>query len=386
MAKKTTTRKKAPKRTTVQDKRPDMMLYDPPIGLDRVVGQPRALDVLQQSMQSGRLHHAWIFHGPEGVGKFTAAVSWAATLLDPTATPDLGGNIAPDPESHTQQLIESGTHPDFFVIRKELTPFSENANIRKNKQRNIPKDILIEYLVRPAALAPSINLGARAGKVFIIDEAELADQVGQNAILKTLEEPGPGTLIILVTSSEDRLLPTIRSRCQRVGFVPLDDDAMRQWINAQSYQLDPEAHHWYLQYAGGSPGRFARGVESDLYSWHTQIDPMLNRALRGEHPPGLGTLMSTLIEGWASDWVKKGDKLGENRSKEAANQKAAGMMLSLIAQQARNGLSDARRSQRSLQTIDSVTRASEELYTNVSLKLVMEHLVAGISDSRSYQA
>ena len=72
MAKKTTTRKKAPKRKTVQDKRPDMMLYDPPIGLDRVVGQSRAIEVLQRSMQSGRLHHAWIFHGPQGVGKFTA--------------------------------------------------------------------------------------------------------------------------------------------------------------------------------------------------------------------------------------------------------------------------------------------------------------------------
>lgn len=382
MAKKTTTRKKAPKRTTVQDKRPDMMLYDPPIGLDRVVGQSRALEVLQRSMQSGRLHHAWIFHGPEGVGKFTAAVSWAATMLDPTSSPDLSGNLAPEPGSHTQQLIRSGTHPDFFVIRKELTPFAKDPTVRNNKQRSIPKAIIDEYLVQPAALAPSINQGAMVGKVFIIDEAELMGLPVQNAMLKTLEEPGPGTLIILVTSSEDRLLPTIRSRCQRVGFVPLDDDAMRRWVASQQYDLDPEAHHWYLSYASGSPGRFAQGVESDLYHWHTQIDPMLTRAMHGEHPPALGTLMSTLIESWASDWVKQGDKLGENRSKDAANQKAASMMLALIAQQARSGLSDARKSERSLRSIDSVTRASEELHTNVSFKLVMEHLVAGISDTR----
>lgn len=382
MAKKTSTRKKAPKRTTVQDKRPDMMLYDPPIGLGNVVGQSRGLEVLQRSMQSGRLHHAWIFHGPEGVGKFTAAISWAATLLDPTSVPDLSGNIAPDEQSHTQQLIAAGTHPDLFVIRKELTPFSENAKIRTNKQRNIPKDILVEYLVRPATLAPTHRESTMAGKVFIIDEAELVDQVGQNVMLKTLEEPGPGTLIILVTSSEDRLLPTIRSRCQRVGFVPLDDDAMRRWVTSRGFDLAPDAHHWYMRYAGGSPGRFTRAVESDLYSWHTQIDPMLSRAMRGEHPPGLGTLMSSLIDGWASDWVKQGDKLGENRSKEAANQTAASMMLSLIAQQARTGLTDPRLSDRSLRTIDSVTRAGTELSTNVSFKLVMEHLVSGISDSR----
>jgi len=380
MAKKTSTRKKAPKRKTIQDKRPDVMMYDPPNGLSRIEGQSRAIGVLQNSMQSGRLHHAWIFHGPEGVGKFTAAISWAATLLDPSSAPDLGGNIAHDPDSQTQQLIHAGTHPDLFVIRKELTPFSSTASIRKNKQRNIPKDILTEYLVGPASLAPSINEGSISGKVFIIDEAELADQVGQNTILKTLEEPGPGTLIILVTSSEDRLLPTIRSRCQRVGFLPLDDDSMRRWVNTQDFGLDPEANHWYLQYAAGAPGRFTQAVQNDLYRWHKQIDPMLTRAMQGEHQVGLGALMSSLIDACAIDWVKKGDKLGENRSKEAANQKAAGMMLSLIAQHAHPGLGDDRKRERSLQTIDRVTRANEELFTNVSVKMVMEHLAAGISE------
>jgi DNA polymerase-3 subunit delta' len=380
MAKKKTTRKKAPKRTTIKDNRPDVMMYDAPIGLDRVEGQQRALGVLNQATQSGRLHHAWIFHGPEGVGKFTAALSWAAMLLDPSSAPDLSGNIAPDPDSHTQQLIRSGTHPDFHVIRKELTPFARNPNIRSNKQRTIPKDILVEYLVEPAALAPSMSEGANAGKVFIIDEAELIGREGQNAILKTLEEPGPGTLIILVTSSEDRLLPTIRSRCQRVGFTPLDDESMRRWVSTRDFSLSPEAHNWYTLYADGSPGRFARAASSDLYSWHTQIDPMLTRAMRGDHPAGLGTLMSSLIDTWASDWVKQGDKLGENRSKDAANQKGTDMMLALVAQRAQSGLTDPSRADSSLRTIDSVTRATESLRTNVSFKMVMEHLVAGISD------
>ncbi|MHA7812264.1 MAG: hypothetical protein ACX94C_02565 [Phycisphaerales bacterium] len=380
MAKKKTTRKKAPKRTTIKDNRPDVMMYDPPIGLARVEGQSRALGVLNQSAQSGRLHHAWIFHGPEGVGKFTAAVSWASMLLDPTTAPDLQGNLAPDPESHVQQLIRSGTHPDFFVVRKELTPFAENTRIRNNKQRTIPKDILVQYLVEPASLAPSMAQSTPAGKVFIIDEAELIGGEGQNAILKTLEEPGPGTLIILVTSSEDRLLPTIRSRCQRVGFSPLDEESMRRWVTSQDFGLSPEAHHWYIQYAAGSPGRFERAARSDLFSWHNQIEPMLTRAMRGDHPAGLGTLMSTLIDNWAGEWVKQGDKLGENRSKDAANQKAADLMLALIAQRAHAGLMDPSRSDASLRAIDSVTRATEELRTNVSFKMVMEHLVAGISD------
>jgi hypothetical protein len=168
-----------------------------------------------------------------------------------------------------------------------------------------------------------------------------------------------------------------------VGFSPLDEESMRRWVNAQGMNLSPEAHHWYTQYANGSPGRFAQAASSDLFRWHTQIDPMLNRAMRGDHPAGLGTLMSTLIDDWASDWVKQGDKLGENRSKEAANQKGADMMLAMIAQRAHMGLTDPSRTHASLRTIDSITRATESLRTNVSFKMVMEHLVAGISDKSS---
>ena len=389
MAKRTTkktTKKKTTRKRVVEDSGPAIRIYDPPIGLGNVLGQSRAIEILQQSMQSERVHHAWIFHGPEGVGKFTCAVAWAATILDSSSAPDLSGQIAPDPESHVQQLLKAGTHPDLHVVKKELARYHEDKKIRDAKLATIPKAIVDEHLIVPATLAPTMKSSSIAGKVFIIDEAELLDRSPtnapvQNAILKTLEEPSPGTVIILVTSSEDRLLPTIRSRCQRVAFTPLDDDAMRAWINSQHFELDPDEHHWLLQYAGGSPGRLIRAIEGGLYHWHKKIEPMCTQADRGVHPVALGVTMGELIEDWAQSWVKKGEKLGENRSKEAANRKGADQMFALIAQRARKGLRDPSTAPRALHAIDCVGRAKQELDTNVQVKFVMEHLAAGLSGS-----
>lgn len=387
--KKTATKKKVTRRKAPTDSGPEMRLYDPPQGLSQLLGQGRAVEILQQAMRSQRVHHAWIFHGPEGVGKFTAAVAWAATLLDPTSAPDLGGVIAPDPGSQVQGLIRAGTHPDLHVIKKELARYHDDKRVRDSKLQTIPKAIVDEHLITPAALAPTMKSGSIAGKVFIVDEAELLDRSPtnapvQNAILKTLEEPAPGTVIILVTSSEDRLLPTIRSRCQRVAFTPLDDDAMRRWANqwgqTQNLDLSPDAHHWLMNYAAGSPGRFAQAVESDLHQWHQQLEPMYAQAQRGEHPMAMGALMGELIEQWAQNWVKQGEKLGENRSKDAANRRGADQMFALIAQRARTGLGDPARVGRSLHAIDCVQRAKKELDTNVQVKFVMDHLAAGLSE------
>jgi len=387
---KRTTKKKTTKKTTrkrvVTDAAPAIRLYDPPIGLSGVLGQARAIEILAQSMQSQRVHHAWIFHGPEGVGKFTTAIAFAATILDPTSAPDLGGQISPDSKSHIQQLLKVGTHPDLHVIKKELARYHDESKIRSAKLATIPKAIVEEHLIVPATLAPTMKSESIAGKVFIVDEAELLDRSPtnapvQNAILKTLEEPPPGTVIILVTSSEDRLLPTIRSRCQRVGFTPLDDDAMRAWIQTQHLDLDPDEHHWLVQYAAGSPGRFLRAHLGGFYNWHTRLEPMCAQADRGVHPIAFGATMGELVDEWAAGWVKAGEKLGENRSKESANRKGADQMFSLIAQRARKGLRDPKQTPRALHAIDCVTRAKNELNTNVQVKFVMEHLAAGLSES-----
>ncbi|MBL4591382.1 MAG: hypothetical protein JKY96_05425, partial [Phycisphaerales bacterium] len=189
----------------------------------------------------------------------------------------------------------------------------------------------------------------------------------------------PGTLIILVTSSEDRLLPTIRSRCQRVGFHPLDDDAMRRWISSAGIEADPADHPWLMRYADGSPGRFTRAFEGGFARWNKQIDPLCEQCDRGVHPIGLGTLMSELVDSWAQDWVKQGEKIRENRSKDAANRAGARLMFAVIAERYRAGLANPKTVEQSLRAIDAVERAKNELDTNVQMRFVMDHLAAGLS-------
>lgn len=385
MAKKTSKKSGAKRVRTIEGPTERQTLEVPaPVPLGSVIGHERAVSQLRAAMESGRLHHAWIFHGPEGVGKFTTALAWAAVLLDPTSGPGLTGEVAPDPDSPTQRLLAAGTHPDLHVVCKELARFSDDAKVRDAKLATIPKAVIEEHLIVPASRAPVMRSESRAGKVFIVDEAELLDRSPtnaptQNAILKTLEEPSPGTMIILVTSSEERLLPTIRSRCQRVAFAPLPDEAMRAWMSQAGIEADGPERDWLLRMGQGSPGRVVSLRESGAYAWYTAIDPMLAEAERGVLPLTLGSTMSKLVEDWASAWVKEGEKKGENRSKDAANRVGVRRMLSLVADRARPGLIDPRRGDAAMRTIDAVGRAQRELDSNVQMKFVFEHLAAGLS-------
>lgn len=389
MAKKTAKKSagKKPPRPKVMSGPPEeraVLEVPAPVPLAAVTGQDRAIARLHDAMSTGRMHHAWIFHGPEGVGKFTTALAWAALLLDPTTAKDTTGRYAADPASPTQTLLASGTHPDLHVIVKELARFSSDASVRTSKLTTIAKDVVEEHLIRPAALAPAMRTASMAGKVFIVDEAELMDRhasnaTTQNAILKTLEEPAPGNVIILVTSSEDRLLPTIRSRCQRIGFLPLEDEAMRVWLAGSGLAVTGEERDWLLRSAAGSPGRLTAMHESGMHAWHRAITPLLEDAERGVHPTGMGALLNTLIDDWGKAWVKEGEAKGENRSKDAANRLGARRMFGLIAERARTGLADPRRTAWSLRAIEAVGRAQQNADANVAMKLVFEHLVAGLS-------
>jgi DNA polymerase-3 subunit delta' len=390
MAKKTAKKsgaKKAPRakvigRTAAEERA--TLEVPPPIPLSAVLGQERAAGQLTAAMASGRLHHAWIFHGPEGVGKFTTALAWAALLLDPGTARDLSGRYATDRHSPTQTLLAAGTHPDLHVVCKELARFSSDSKVREAKLATIPKSVIEDHLIRPAAIAAVMRTASMVSKVFIVDEAELLDRSPsnaptQNAILKTLEEPAPGTVIILVTSSEDRLLPTIRSRCQRVAFSPLADEEMRIWLASTGREVSGEERDWLLRSSEGSPGRLAAMHESGMYEWFRTVSPMLEQAERGQHPLPLGATMASLVDGWAAAWVKEGDKKGENRSKDAANRLGARRMLGMVGDRARPGLADPRRSHTSLRAIDMVGRAQQQIDSNVNLKLVFDHLAAGLS-------
>lgn len=369
--------------------------------VEEIKGQPRAIGTLQAQLQSGRLHHAYIFHGPSGVGKYTTATAFAEILLCAEPSSTLTGQLVACEGCESCLELRRNVHPDLHLIHKERAADSQSSKLRRAKQTNIPVDLLRELVVggdvdgkfldAPAYQAPM--LGSR--KVFIIDEAELLDAHGQNALLKTLEEPPAGTFLILVTSSEERLLPTIRSRCQRVTFTPLDDEIVSEWVAAQDVELDDFMHNWLVSFSGGSLGRAQNAIEYNLMTWAMNVLPEV-KAMReqGRYPFGLGDEMAEAQDIYAKRWVDE----HENASKEAANRQAAHLMFTVITQYARQQIANAAADCDPndpiateaalapwLGAIEAVQQAEAELASHLNISLISEHLVAQLMRALSSQ-
>lgn len=184
-----------------------------------IVGQNLAVSVLQSALKSGRIPHAYLFYGPESVGKTTTADAFAkaANCLDQRAAAD--GDFCGTCLSCRK--IASGNHPDVRIIRPVATlrdadnvaaPVTlEGAEIRIEQIRD---------LIRDASLTRSH--GRR--KVYIISQADTMRDAVANCLLKTLEEPNPDTTLVLVASSLAGVLPTVQSRCQLLRFGPVPEE------------------------------------------------------------------------------------------------------------------------------------------------------------------
>ena len=342
---------------------------------DDIYGHGRVKGVLAASLASGRLHHAWIFHGPEGVGKRTCAEAFGMALLDETTRVEAGAVVA-DGSSETARLAASGVHPDLHVVNKEMARFSDDAGVRGRKLTSIPKEVLVERVIVPASQSAALATGSLASKVFIVDEAELINDTGQNALLKTLEEPPAGTVLILVTSSEERLLPTIRSRCQRVGFGPLSDADMAAWSAAHG-GVSPRA----LEIAAGSPGLAVQAAEGGFDRWLDELEPLLRDAERGVYRAELGLTFKTLIDEWAKAWVGA----HEGASKDAANKAGARKLLALMGERVRRSVRESAAAgiegqrgvlESRVRELELLGEAEVHVARNVNLQLAMENLAA----------
>lgn len=165
-----------------------------------------------QAMRDGRLHHAWLIGGPEGVGKATLAYRVARSLLNlgPGAE-EPGTSLAVDPTSPAARQVAALSHPNLAVLRR--TPGTE--------KKGPSTTIAVESVRR--ALTMFGSTAANGGyRVCVVDSAEDLTTASANALLKVLEEPPQRSIFLIVSHAPQRLLPTIRSRCRRLLLRPLD--------------------------------------------------------------------------------------------------------------------------------------------------------------------
>lgn len=176
-----------------------------------ILGHEKELRIISEALRSGRLAHSYLFAGPEGIGKRKTAFELARALNCASASNDACGECA------SCLRAASGTHTNIV----EVTPTV------KDKDELVPDPsglIRIEQIRDVLSLLRYKAEGGR--KAVIVDAAERLMPQAANAFLKTLEEPPAGSVIILVSSRPADLLPTIVSRCQRIAFRPLPEDAL----------------------------------------------------------------------------------------------------------------------------------------------------------------
>src|SRR4030043_1584557 len=257
------------------------------MALQDIIGQEKAVNILIRTIERGRVPSTYLFAGESGIGKKFTAINFAKALncLEPVTSNELRvtskrqtQNSEPNSSLVTRhsslifdccdecsscRKIESGSHPDFFLIDLH------SGQIRIEEIR---------------AIDDTLSLKAFEGKwkIVIVDEAHMMNSFAANAFLKTLEEPPKDRLIILISSNPDRLPDTIRSRCSRLNFTPPSDEECRKVIETVRSQQPP-----FNSTLG--KGRGNEGHEG------TQKTTAKKQETEGSRPASLDSQLSTLV-------------------------------------------------------------------------------------------
>jgi DNA polymerase-3 subunit delta' len=205
----------------------------------RLIGHEPAEAVILQAMRRGRLHHAWLITGAEGVGKATLAFRFARALLAGQAD-----TLEMPAGSPVFRRVGAATHADLLTVEREWD----------EKKKRMKKSIAAETA---RGIPPFLHLTPAEGgwRVVIVDGAEDLNPQSANALLKVLEEPPPRAVLILVCSAAGRLLPTIRSRCRHLALAPLAVADMLETLNLALPGMPPADRASLAAIAEGSPGR-----------------------------------------------------------------------------------------------------------------------------------
>lgn len=226
-----------------------------------MIGHTEAEKAFLEAWQAGRLHHAWLLAGPQGMGKAHFASRVARFLM----THGRGGDGQPlsldDPgDAAAGKLVDAGNHPEVIHLARQL----------KDKSKDLARNITIDQ-VRGVIRRLHLSLSLGDWRVIIVDAVDDLETDGANALLKTLEEPPAQTLFLLVSHSPGRLLPTIRSRCRTLRFQPVDRDVMTAWLHEQRSMLDMADVRAIAGASGGVPGKALALIDSDVAAMEKKL-------------------------------------------------------------------------------------------------------------------
>lgn len=227
-----------------------------------IVGHKKQLESLRSALANNRLHHAYLFLGPDGVGKRTVALSLTKAILCRVMSYDFCGQCG------DCLRVQNGNHPDVRVVER----LHKKNEITIQQVRELEREL-------------SYRSFTGGMKIAVLDPASLMNYPAQNALLKTLEEPPRGSLLILLSTSAGALLTTLVSRCARLSFAPLPAEAVAHFLTARKGVPRGKAE----LLATMSMGSLGRAVS-------VEIEKMIER--RAAWAERLSSLTAADLPGW----------------------------------------------------------------------------------------
>lgn len=222
----------------------------------QVLGHENIITNLQKAVDTGKLSHSYLFEGAESIGKKMVALAFAKTLLCKEE------GLSPCNICMACLKFDNFNHPDFQIIE------SASQTIKKE---------VIDDLIKNLYIAPL----EASRRIIIIDDCHKIGMEGQNALLKTLEEPPSYINIILITSNTNRILPTILSRCERIKFFPVESKEI-EGILASKYERDLEEIHFLLNFTRGSVGQAMELAQSEeFFQAREELLEIIDDIIRG---------------------------------------------------------------------------------------------------------
>lgn len=261
-----------------------------------IINQERVKKILQASLDNGRIAHAYLFSGPDGVGKSVTAIELAKIFncdqrtsvacekcasckkFDSLQHPNLN-IIVPLPVGKNEV---SGDSPLAKLSDEEIAVLREQVKLKAGNPYHdiiIPKAIEIKVnSIREIRRGAALTAVDRGKKIFLIIHAEAMNDTASNALLKTLEEPPADTILILTTSCPDGLLPTIVSRCQQIRFDALSDDAVEAALLEREHS-EPSVARTIARLAKGNYTKALQYLHESLGERRTEAVELLRTIL-----------------------------------------------------------------------------------------------------------
>lgn len=230
-----------------------------------LVGQDAALTRAAQAIRSGRPPQAWLIGGPPGIGKATLAYRIARYLLRHGATDKGPADLAVADNDPVSLQVKAGAHPGLLVLKRGTNPDTGKL-----------MTVLSVAEIRKLGGFFGLTSGAGGWRVAIVDTADDMNDAAANALLKLLEEPPPRAMLLLLAHAPARLLPTIRSRCQRLDLRPLDTANLERLLARMLPDRIDAERAQLARLSGGSPGAAVRLAGEEGLMLATEADTLID--------------------------------------------------------------------------------------------------------------